>query len=194
MKLNFQRTALKNTWGCAWPLQEFWKAKGPQGPRAPTLSEECNYSWQRSDPSEDKFSEPPVSCIVALLPAALLQTRFQPVPPHCTMTGALLPLFSSTLTLPGSSRDAFTVENPAKLWNLTAQRNLWVCWKVWHYPLKWNIFEAVAMSKALIPRLMWENTHLPQNFLFTWTVFSLSWLTVVGNAYKTPFILLYKCH
>lgn len=110
--------------------------------------------------------------MVALLPAALLQTRFQPVPPHCTVADAWKPCChcspAAWLFLEAAERHLHW-QNPAKLWSPTAQRHLWVCWKVWHYPLKWNIFEALVISKALIPKLMWENMSLPQNFLVTWT-------------------------
>lgn len=153
----------------------FGKLRAPRDTSAPPLSQEHNYGRRGSGPSGDKlaFSESPASCMVALLPASLLQTSFQPVPPHCTVTGALqspVAIVLQHLDL----LEAAVRQNPAKLWSLTAQRLLWACWKVLKVFSHWNIFEEVVMSKALIPNVTWEKISLPQNFLVKWTDGSVS--------------------
>lgn len=152
----------------------FGRLRAPRDISAPPLSQEHNHSRWRDGPSEDTstFSElrwvawlhcfqlhscKPGSSL--FLPTALW---LMPAKPCCHCSPA------AWLFLEAAERHLHW-QNPAKLWSPTAQRHLWVCWKVWHYPLKWNIFEALVISKALIPKLMWENMSLPQNFLVTWT-------------------------
>lgn len=95
----------------------FGKLRVPRDISAPPLSQGHNYSRWGSGPSEDKlgFSEPPVRCMVALPPAWLLQTRFQPVCPHCTLADALQSPVAVVLQVPGSSRETFTVAKSCKV-------------------------------------------------------------------------------